>query len=146
MNRYFLILGLGTAICTGCNTHENENTKSAVAKSYDTSTETMKMIRTQDIKDRIQSDFSGNAIEATKILEEAISKYEYLNHDRIIRCIIYLSEGRLDKLRKSINQAIDDPRDVMLWAEYINLGEKETPRRVRDFNKTFQNCEKDVQE
>jgi len=106
----------------------------------------MKMITIQDIKDRIQSDFGENAIEATKILEEAISKYEYLNHDRIIRCIIYLSERELGKLKESINQAIGDPRDVMLWAEYINLDDIETPKRVRDFNKTFQNSEKDVQE
>jgi hypothetical protein len=146
MDKYFLIVGLGLSICTGCNTLENEHPKSAVAKSSQAPTDTTKMIRTQDIKDRIHSDFGENAIGATKILEEAISKYEYLNHDRIIRCIIYLSERKLDKLKKSINQAIDDPRDVMLWAEYINLGEKETPRRVRDFNKTFQNCEKDVQE
>jgi hypothetical protein len=113
---------------------------------YSPSIDTMNIIRTQDIKARIQSDFGENAIEATNLLEEAISKYEYLNLDRIIRCIVYLSERKIDKLKKSINQAIDDPRDVMLWAEYINLGEKETPKRVRDFNKTFQNSEKDVQE
>lgn len=106
----------------------------------------MKVITSQDIKDRIESDFGESAMEATIILEEAISKNEYLNHDRIIRCIIYLSERKLDKLKQSISVAKGDPRDVMLYAEYINLGDKETPKRVRDFNKTFQNCEKDVQE
>ena len=133
------------AICTCCNPHD-EKSQPATATTYQTLTDTMKVITTQDIKDRIQSDFGDSANEATKILEEAISKYEYLNQDRVIRCIIYLSERKLDKLKKSIDQAKEDPRDVMFWAEYINRGDKETPKRVRDFNKTFQNSEKDVHE
>lgn len=106
----------------------------------------MKVIITKDIIDRIQSDFGDNANEATNILEEAITKYEYLNHDRIIRCIIYLSERELEKLKKFINQAKEDPRDIMFWAEYINRGDKETPKRVRDFNKSFEDYYKNVYE
>jgi len=104
------------------------------------------MITTQDIKDRILSDFGENATEATKILEQEILNFDYLNHDRTIRCIIYLSKGKLDTLKETINQAKGDPRDMWFWAEYINLRENETPKRVRDFNKTFPNCENDVQE
>jgi hypothetical protein len=146
MNSYLLILELGMAIFIGCNTHENEKKMSTADVSNKNLTVTMKLITAPDIKERIQFDFGDNAIEATKILEEAISRYEYLNHERIIRCIIYLSDKKLDKLKESINQAKDDPRDVMLLAEYINLGDNEKPKRVRDFNKTFQNCEKDVHE
>lgn len=104
------------------------------------------MITAKDIQNRIQSDFRENTLEATKILEEAVSKNDYLNHNRIIRCIIYLSEKRIDRLKEAVIQATGDPRDVMLWAEYINLREGETPKRVRDFNKAFDECENDVQE
>lgn len=109
-------------------------------------TDTLKSITAPDIIDRIVFDFGDSAVKATKVLEEAISKYEYLNEDRIIRCIIYLSKGKLDKLKESVNRAIEDPRDVILWAEYINLRDKKAPKRVRDFNKTFQDCEKNVHE
>ncbi len=99
------------------------------------------MIKTVDIKDKIISDFGPNADKATKILEAALAKYEYINHDRIIRCVIFLAEKTLDGLSRSINYAVTDPRDVMLWAEYINLKDGETPKRIRDFNKTFDNCD-----
>ena len=51
-------------------------------------------------------------------------------------------------LTKYIEQAIWDPRDVMFGAEYINReqGFEGHPRRMRDFTKTFQNCENDVHE
>ena len=146
MCRLFLLFGLGMAICIGCNSDAKEAAKSTTAMSNHNLTDTMRILTTPDIKDRIKSDFQDSAIEATKALEEALSRYEYLNNERIIRCIIYLSKGKLDKLKMSINQAIEDPRDVMLWAEYINLGDKETPKRVRDFNKSFQNAEKGVRD
>ena len=104
------------------------------------------MIKTPDTINRIQADFGSNADEAVKILEEATSKYDYLNHERIIRCIVFLSEKNLENLRHRINQAMYDPRDVMFWAEYVNLGTNETPKRVRDFNKTFDTCENGVTE
>ena len=104
------------------------------------------MINTPDIMNRIQADFGRNADDAVKILEEATSKYDYLNDDRIIRCIIFLSEKKVEGLKHRINQAMEDTRDVMLWAEYTNLEANETPKRVRDFNKTFETCENGVME
>ncbi len=105
-----------------------------------------RMIDKIDIKERLKSDFGDNTQEATQIILDAISKYEYLNSPRIIRCIIHLSEKSLNRLKQSINQAKEDPRDVMLWAEYVNLKENQEPKRIRDFNKTFQDCEKNVKE
>jgi len=99
-----------------------------------------------DIEERLISDFGANANEATRIIQDAISKYEYLNSPRIIRCIIHLSEKSLSGLKQSIIQAKEDPRDVMLWAEYVNLKENQEPKRIRNFNHTFQDCEKNVKE
>lgn len=101
---------------------------------------------TIDIKKKIESDFLNNSKEVYKLFEEAINKHDYLNNNRIIRCIIYLSKGNIETLKHSIKQAVSDPRDVMLWAEYINLGAGQNPKRIRDFNKTFEECETNVKE
>jgi hypothetical protein len=95
----------------------------------------------QDIQERITADFKESAIIANEILIAALSKTEYLRTDRIIRCIIYLSDGDLSKLRKYIDTAIYDPRDVMLWAEYDKMGIDENPIQIRNFNRTFDDCE-----
>lgn len=99
-----------------------------------------------DIKARIQTDFGENAITATTMLIDAINKVDYLKTDRVIRCIIFLAKGNLTDLNKYIETATFDTRDVMLWAEYEELKENENPKRVRDFNKTFTESSKDVNE
>jgi uncharacterized protein YfaA (DUF2138 family) len=98
----------------------------------------------QDITERIRADFKDLATEATDIIMKSISKTDYLETDRIIRCIIYLSEGDLPKLSKYIETAINDPRDVMLWAEYDSFDFGTKAKRVRNFNKTFGESDKDV--
>jgi hypothetical protein len=97
------------------------------------------MIDTIDIRERINSDFGDKASDVVRIFDEAISKADYLNHNRIIRCIIHLSGKDLSKLKKNIEAATFDPRDVMLWAEYENpgQGQMESVKRIRDFNKPF---------
>ena len=104
------------------------------------------MIYTKDIDDKIKLDFGDKASDVLRIFEEAISQAGYLNHNRIIRCILFLARKDIVKLKKNIQVAVDDPRDVMLWAEYTNLGQDENPKRIRDFNKTFDECENDVKE
>lgn len=94
-----------------------------------------------DIENRIKKDFGDKASEAFKILEEAINKTDYLKTDRVIRCIIFLSEKSIDKLKSYIEAAILDPRDVMFWAEYTDHEEFGSEKRVRDFNKAFEDCE-----
>lgn len=106
------------------------------------------LIETPDIKERIYSDFGARAETVIMKLREATAKHDYINSGRILRCIIYLADKNFEALTRYIDNAIGDPRDVMYWAEYTNKdqGFEGTPRRVRDFNKTFQNCENDVHE
>lgn len=99
-----------------------------------------------DINEKIRTDFGENSSKATTMLLEAINKVEYLKTDRVIRCIIFLAKGNLTDLNKYIETATFDTRDVMLWAEYEGLKENEKPKRVRDFNKTFTESSKDVNE
>lgn len=99
-----------------------------------------------DILEKIISDFGDRYSKVIDILEKAFSDYDYLQNDRIIRCIIFLSEKSIQKLRQTIEVAAYDPRDVMFWAEYTNREELETPKRVRDFNKTFEESEINIKE
>ena len=99
-----------------------------------------------DINTKIQTDFGENETKAKTILIAAINKVDYLKTDRVIRCIIFLAKGNLTDLENYIEAATYDTRDVMLWAEYEGLKENENPKRVRDFNKTFIDSTKDVNE
>ena len=99
-----------------------------------------------DINARINADFGENANKATAILIDAIKKVDYLKTDRIIRCIIFLAQGNLTELKKHIETATFDPRDVILWAEYEGLKENEKPKHIRDFNKNFEECTNNVKE
>jgi hypothetical protein len=102
------------------------------------------MISQEDIIKRIESDFKDLADKATEIIEDAVSKTDYLKTNRVIRCIIYLANGDLTQLHKYIDKAVYDPRDVMLWAEYEKPSEEHLGKRIRDFNKTFDRCTEDV--
>jgi len=104
------------------------------------------MFNIPDIDERVKGDFGAEASEAFEILKNAVSKTIDLNHPRVIRCIIFLAEKDLKKLRSSIQTAINDPRDVMFWAEYINRGSGENPKRIRDLNNTFDRAEINVKE
>lgn len=100
----------------------------------------------QDIEDRIKSDFGNKSTEAFQIFQLAIQQHNYLKSDRVIRAIIFLSEKSIEKLKQNIETAISDTRDVMYWAEYINRDDFESAKRVRDFNKTFEDSEAGVEE
>lgn len=99
-----------------------------------------------DIREKIKTDFGEKAAHILEILDEAIAKTDYLSTPRIIRCILFLADGNMDKLKKMIVNAQHDTRDVLLWAEYEQIGEPFHPKRIRDFNKTFDECEIDVNE
>ena len=99
-----------------------------------------------DIIARINTDFRENANKATTMLIDSITKVDYLKTDRVIRCIIFLAKGNLTDLNRYIETAIYDTRDVMLWAEYEGLKENENLKRVRDFNKIFEECSRGVKE
>lgn len=100
----------------------------------------------EDINARIQTDFAENASKATTMLIDAIKKVDHLKTDRIIRCILFLAKGNLTNLNKYIETATFDTRDVMLWAEYEKLSGDQNYKRLRDFNKTFEECTSNVKE
>ena len=102
------------------------------------------MTFSDDILKRIKTDFGETASEATQILIDAIANDSHLKTDRIIRCIIYLAKGNIIDLNNYIISANTDTRDVLFWAEYSGINEYKTPRRLRDFNKTFDTCSIDV--
>lgn len=100
-----------------------------------------------DISKKLAVDFGGDATVAKMIINKAIDKHKYLNHPRIIRCILYLAKGSFADLEKNVTAAIYDPRDVFMWAEYIDTNEDpKTPKRLRAFNKTFERSEIDISE
>ncbi|QKX07476.1 hypothetical protein HN014_22000 [Aquimarina sp. TRL1] len=88
----------------------------------------------KEMKVRFNSDFDS----AKKILNEYLTNYEYLNSDRIIRCVIFLADNGIESFKSFLESAKGDPRDVMWWAEYENRKASDNNKRVRDFNKTFQ--------
>ncbi len=104
------------------------------------------MIFEDDIIQRINTDFGEDANKVSKLISDEISNHDYLQTNRIIRCMIYLAKGDLTDLENYIKAATLDPRDIMLWAEYTGIEQKGKPRRVRDFNKTFDKCSNDVTE
>ena len=99
-----------------------------------------------DIIDKIENDFGENSTEAFKMLEKAIRETEYLQTERIIRCIIFLSKGNLTQLEKFIETAIFDPRDVMFLAEYESHNDLVHTKRLRDFNNVFDKSTINVKE
>ncbi len=102
------------------------------------------MIFKEDIVARIRKDFGPDAPEAINRLNVEVSKCDDLNTERIIRCIVFLASGNLTELDKYIKAATLDPRDVMLWAEYeFHI---DNPKRVRNFNNTFEASSEDIHE
>ncbi len=86
------------------------------------------------MKIRFDSDYDT----ANKIFTEYLTKYDYLNSDRIVRCVIFLANNRIENLKSFLESAKDDPRDVIWWAEYENRESLDNNKKVRDFSKTFQ--------
>ncbi len=60
------------------------------------------MIFKDDINKRIEIDFGVQSNKAIEILKTAIEKTDYLNTDRIIRCIVFVSKGDLNHLQKTL--------------------------------------------
>ena len=88
----------------------------------------------REILGKIEDDFEDDKYQAIEIINGALNATEYLRNDRIIRCVIFLADKDIQKLKKSIELA---PRDVMYWAEYVNRKSMDNCKRVRDFNKRF---------
>lgn len=91
----------------------------------------------RDILAKIEDDFKDDKYQVIEIINGALNAAEYLRNDRIIRCILFLADKDIQKLKKSIEDGRSDPRDVMYWAEYVNRKSLDNSKRVRDFNKRF---------
>lgn len=70
----------------------------------------------QDIQNRILNDFGGKAHFANRLLENFIAKEDNPT-SRIIRALVKLSAGNIDKLKDFIQMAEVDWRDVIYMAE-----------------------------
>ena len=83
----------------------------------------------QDIKNRIIRDFSRNEVAS---VEDLLDQYDGRESDRVIRCIVHLSNGSYEKLKVSVETANMDYRDIILFAEYDLKNQK-----INDFTKPF---------
>jgi len=100
----------------------------------------LEMIVKPDIKNRIESDFGDKADRAFDLLQ-AILKSDSINEtDRVIRCIVFLSEKQIEKLKQYIEEAFIDPRDVIVEAEDTYTTDKSL-KLIRDFSKVFEESE-----
>ena len=86
-----------------------------------------------DIYQKIESDFGANAHEVHETLKDLDAKTKGLISNRVIRAIIFLSNGEISTFQEKVKLAQTDWRDVLTQAEYSypeNI-------QLRDFNKTF---------
>jgi hypothetical protein len=88
---------------------------------------------TLDIYKKIESDFGEKANEVHEELKIVDAKTKGMISNRIIRAIVYLSNGDISTFHEKIELAQVDWRDVLMQAEY-SYPENE---RIRDFDKTF---------
>ncbi len=77
----------------------------------------------EDINKRI-NEFFKNSQRVIEILNVLNVERE---HERIIRCILILSDGDYDAVREWVKKANQDYRNIIWYAEYDN-------RNVRKFN------------
>ena len=89
-----------------------------------------------DIRERIFSDFGQESVKVIQALQTFLIAHEAFRSERLVRCIIYLADKKLDRLKKGIKDASNDWRDVLMAAEYEN-GKDSEPRRIRDFSRKF---------
>ena len=89
---------------------------------------------TKDIKIEIQKLFKQRSKDAIQLIQKQFADIKMSN--RIIRCVIFLADGDLEKLEHFIDIAKTDYRDVIFMAEYTDHRSKH-PKRIRDFNRSF---------
>ena len=83
-----------------------------------------------DIVARIQQDFGKDALRDICGLLQPVLDHDLGN--RVVRCVLVVSHGEIERLRHSVEQALMDYRDVIYWAEYDGI------RRIFDFNQPFE--------
>ena len=86
-----------------------------------------------DIEKRIKDNFSD--VDKVKQIISDIS-VPVAEMDRVIRCILYLSEGDYDSLKHWVTTANIDRRDVYYFAEYDNRSERKWNFSIEFDNQT----------
>ena len=84
-----------------------------------------------DIEVWIKKNYS-DVERAKEIIQPLLTLDSEINISRIIRCALFLSESDYDSLKVYTQKAIDDPRNVLWYAEYDNRNVQK-----RDFNYSF---------
>ncbi|MBA6339287.1 hypothetical protein H4J57_19045 [Colwellia sp. BRX8-7] len=84
-----------------------------------------------DIEVWINNNYS-DAERAKEIIQPLLALDTEINLSRIVRCTLFLSESDYDSLESYTNKALNDPRNVLWWAEYDNRNVQK-----RDFNYSF---------
>ena len=82
-----------------------------------------------DIEKRIKNNFS-DIVKAEQIISKLSVPSDEM--DRVIRCVLYLSDSDYDSLKSWVRKANIDRRDVYFFAEYDNRSE-----RKWNFSKEF---------
>ena len=92
------------------------------------------MILARDTWVKVNKDFETpeEAALALSVLADFMDQNQELSSDRILRCIVFVANGDLNRLEKAIDLAREDYRDLIVWAEYDEKNE-----RVRDFSNPF---------
>jgi hypothetical protein len=93
-----------------------------------------------DIENKIRSEAGDFADEMLEQLAAFVGRNPDID-DRILRCLVYLAQGKIDRLGYAIQTAESDWRDAIVQAEYEpRPGTKRFQGdyiQVRDFNKPF---------
>ncbi|MEZ4807474.1 MAG: hypothetical protein R2815_08355 [Flavobacteriales bacterium] len=90
-----------------------------------------------DIGAEIRKDYPNEHEAVIRTMESFIREHDYLDHERIVRCIIFLAKQESSSIASVLQSVSGDWRDAIFWAEYEGTREGEEPRHVRDFNKPF---------
>lgn len=93
----------------------------------------MSLILPLDIIEKIQQEYKDQY----DFVEDLLTNQSFFHTEeefilRLIRSILFLSEGSIEQLQKYLNIAKIDFRDVFYWAEY-----DQNNKQIRDFKKPF---------
>lgn len=92
------------------------------------------MMLARDIWGKVNKDFETpeEAALALSVLADFADQNRELSSDRILRCIVFLANGDLDRLEEALDLAKKDYRDLIVRAEYNEKNEQ-----VRDLTHPF---------
>lgn len=85
-----------------------------------------------DIYQKIENDFGSEAKLAIEQIEILDARSKGLVSDRMLRAMVFLAKGDIERFKQVIELGRTDYRDVLWQAEY-DFGEEQ----LYDFNKTF---------